>query len=402
MVQSAATGYSGTLTAPPAKIGNSVSVRSTRFRLPKPVRRPVSVVSYCWQVRDPVEHRRAQEASQALASTKAKTFDECRAAYIAAHKPAWSNLKHAKQWETSLTTYASAVLGHLPVAAIDTGLVLQVLEPIWSTKPETASRIRGRIEAVLAWAKARGLCDGENPATWRNHLDKLLPTIAKLRKGKVKHHAALPYQQMGAFMADLRSRPGIAARALEFTILTGTRTEESLRARWDEIDWTARTWAIPAERMKNRQPHTVPLSEPALAVLRSMQHVGGATAYVFPGRKPGKPVGILTLLEQVWGLNVNRQAAGLPIYTDPQQGNREVTPHGFRSSLRDWAAERTNFPREIAEKALAHTVGDETERAYQRGELLEKRGKLMEAWARYCASAPVEQGNVVPLAKRGA
>jgi integrase len=349
--------------------------------------------------KDPVATRRAQEASQALGDAKVMTFDKCRDAYIAAHRPSWSNLKHAKQWETSLKTYVTPVFGHLPVASIDTGLVLKVIEPMWATKSETMSRLRGRIESVLDWAKVRGYRAGENPALWRGHLDHLLPAKAKMRKGRKVHHPALPFPQMGAFMADLRSRSGIAARALEFTILTAARSEEVRGARWNEIDWATSTWLIPAERMKGRVEHRVPLSEPALAILRAMQVVSGSTGYVFPGRRPGRPAGNLSLLEQIWRMSADRQAAGLAIYVDPQQSNREVVPHGFRSTFRDWAAERTNFPRELAEKALAHTIGDEVERAYQRGELLEKRRQMMDAWAEYCGMSPASRGEVVPLRK---
>jgi integrase len=349
---------------------------------------------------DPIAARRTQEASQAHADAKAMTFSQCADAYIAAHRAGWSNLKHSKQWGTSLATYVTPVIGHLPVAAVDTGLVLKVLEQIWKDKPETASRVRGRIERILSWAKARGLRSGENPAIWRGHLDQLLPGIAKLHKGKIEHHPALPHALIGEFMADLRSRLSTAARALEFAILCGSRTDEVIGARWSEVDLAAATWLIPAIRMKGRQPHTVPLAKPALAVLRTVQHMAGAAEYIFRGRRPGKPIGTVSLLEVVWAMNVARQAAGLPVYTDPQQGNREIVPHGFRSTFRDWAAERTNFPRELAEKALAHVVGDETERAYQRGELLDKRRRLMTAWADYC-SKPASNGEVVPLARRG-
>jgi integrase len=250
---------------------------------------------------------------------------------------------------------------------------------------------------VLSWAKVRGYRTGENPALWRGHLDHLLPAKAKMRKGKAKHHAALPYEQVGVFMADLRSRPGIAARALEFVILSASRTEEAIGMRWSEIDWATSTWTIPAERMKARQEHRVPLSEPAVAILNAMKLVSGGTGYVFPGRKAGRPVGPLALLEVLWRMNSDRQEAGLPIYADPHQGGREITAHGMRSTFRDWAAERTGHAREIAEKALAHTIGDETERAYQRGELLDKRRRLMDDWATFCGMPSVATADVVPI-----
>jgi integrase len=310
-----------------------------------------------------------------------------------------SNAKHSKQWVTSLKAYVTPVFGHLPVSSIDTGLVLKVLEPHWATKSETMARVRGRIESVLSWAKVRGYRTGENPALWRGHLDHLLPAKTKMRKGKAKHHPALPYEQIGAFMADLRARPGIACRSLEFTILTAARSEEVLGARWCEIDWTAQAWTVPAERMKGRQEHRVPLSEPVLAILSAMQLVSGGTGYLFPGSRAGRPAGNLTLLEVVWRMNADREAAGFPMYADPHQGGREVVPHGFRSTFRDWCGEMTNHPRELAEKALAHLVGDETERAYQRGELLERRRRLMTAWAEYCSKPSVRTGEVVPLRK---
>jgi integrase len=348
--------------------------------------------------KDPIEHRRAQEASQALGAAKTMTFDECRDAYIAAHQAGWSNAKHGKQWASSLKTYITPVFGHLPVGAIDDGLVLKALEPIWTTKPETTARVRGRIESILDWAKVRGLRAGENPARWRGHLRHLLPAKTKMHKGKVKHHAALPYTRIGEFMADIRSRPGIPPRALEFAILTASRSDEVLGARWEEIDWATSTWSIPAERMKARQEHRIPLSEPALAILRAMQVVGGAAGYVFPGR-PGRQAGNMTLLWAIWRMNGDRKAAGRPMFTDPQQGNREVTPHGFRSTFCDWARERTGHAREICEKALAYTIGDETERAYQRGEWLDKRRRLMAEWATFCSMAPADYGEVVPLHK---
>ena len=352
--------------------------------------------------KDPVDYRRAQEASQALASSKAMTFDQCRDAYIAAHVPGWSNAKHAKQWTSTLAAYVTPVFGNLPVSVIDTGHVLKVLEPMWATKTETASRIRGRIENVMDWARVRGYRSGENPAQWKGHLDHLLPVENRVKKAR--HHPALPYQQIGQFMAELRAHPSTAARALEFTILTGTRSEESLRARWCEIDWGAKLWTVPAERMKGRRPHAVTLSDQALALLRALRDSGNSE-FVFPGSKPGQPVGETAMFELVRQLNYKRLKAGLPIYADPKQDNRRIVPHGFRSTLRDWAGECTNFPREVCEMALAHRtfhsddgreVGSKTEEAYRRGDMLEKRRKLMDAWGRYC-SRPAGKAEVVPI-----
>jgi integrase len=349
---------------------------------------------------DPVEQRQTQRAATTLVDAKAMTFDACRDAYIATHRAGWRNIKHAKQWTATLATYATPAFGHLPVAAIDTGLVLKVLEPIWATKSETASRVRGRIEVILDWAKVRGYRAGENPARWRGHLDKLLPAKSKVRA--IKHHAALPYERTGAFMLDLRGREGTAAKALQFTILTAARTDEAISMRWDEVDQAAKLWTVPAQRMKGKREHRVPLSEPALAILREMMPTGAdniGRKYVFRGAKPGRPLSNMAMLELIRRMNAEREVVGLAKWTDPKQGNSDVVPHGFRSSFRDWAAERTNFPREVAEAALAHIDGDETERAYQRGDLFEKRRRLMDAWAKYCAAAPAERGMVVPMRK---
>jgi integrase len=348
---------------------------------------------------DPVEQRHAQRAATALDDAKAMTFDACRDAYIAAHRAGWRNTKHTKQWTATLATYVSPVFGHLPVAAIDTGLVLKVLEPIWATKSETASRVRGRIEVILDWAKVRGYRSGENPARWRGHLDKLLPAKSKVRK--VEHHPALPYGQVAEFMVELRKREGSAVKALQFTILTAARTDEVISMRWDEIDQAAKLWIVPPDRMKGRREHRVPLSESALAILREMMPAGRESIgrkYVFRGAKPGRPLSNMAMLELIRRMNAECAVAGAAKWTDPKQGNRDVVPHGFRSSFRDWAAERTNFPREVAEAALAHIDGDETERAYQRGDLFEKRRRLMKAWADYCATKmPAVTGKVRQL-----
>jgi integrase len=347
---------------------------------------------------DPIEERNAQRASRALADAKAITFDQCRDAYIAAHHAGWRNVKHAKQWTATLNTYVSPVFGHLPVGSIDTGLVLKALEPIWTVKPETASRVRGRIESILDWARVRGYRTGENPALWRGHLDHLLPARSKVRK--VEHHPALPYERIGAFMADLLRREGTAAKALRFAILTAARTDELISMRWNEIDMAAKLWTVPPDRMKGGRQHRVALSEPALAVLHEMilgnDVKDSGKRYLFPGAKPGRPLSNMAMLELVRRMNAERKVVGLPMWSDPSQGNRDVVPHGFRSSFRDWAAERTNFPREVAEAALAHIVGDETELAYRRGDLLEKRRRLMEAWAEFC-SKPMTAGEAVPL-----
>jgi integrase len=325
--------------------------------------------------RDPIKARDAERAAQVAATAKAMTFDQCRDAYLASHQVGWRSGKHGKQWARSLDMYVTPVFGKLPVQTIDVALVMKVLEPMWLTVPDTASRVRGRIESVLDWARVRGYRYGENPARWRGHLDHLLPTRARVRA--VKHHAALPYAEIAAFMAELRTRPAIAARALEFTILTAARSGEVFGARWDEIDLAAKVWTVPANRMKGGREHRVPLAPPALRVIDHQAHVR-ENDFVFPGaRRHGlSPMAIVKLLRRM---------------------GRDFTVHGFRSTFRDWAAERTSYPREVAEAALAHMVANKVEAAYQRGDLFEKRRKLMDAWAKYCASTAVEQGQVVPL-----
>jgi integrase len=269
------------------------------------------------------------------------------------------------------------VFGTVPVAAVDVALVMKALEPIWTTRPQTAGRLRGRIEVVLDWAKARGFRDGENPARWRGHLSNLLARRSKLRTQK--HYAALPFTEIGGFLSDLRLRTGVPIAALEFVILTASRTVEVTGANWKEIDWSTCTWTIPAERMKNGREHRVPLSPAAMMVLERMKKNAASAdsivglnhdnGVIFPGDGPEHRLGKGTLLRQL-----------------ERMGHPDLTVHGFRSTFRDWAAERTNFPREVVEMALAHAIGDKVEAAYRRGDLLEKRRKLMEAWADYCAA----------------
>jgi integrase len=329
----------------------------------------------CRQGIDPVEARKAERAKSRLDAARSMTFDQCANAYITAHRAGWRNVKHASQWASTLAAYASPVFGTLPVQAVDVGLVTRALEVIWSTKPETASRVRGRIEAVLDWAKVRGYRNGENPARWRGHLDHLLPARTKVRK--VEHDAALPYGQIGAFMQALREREAFAARALEFAILTAARTSEVINARWNEIDLQAKVWTVPAERMKAGREHRVPLSDAAVGILKRMQEVR-QNDYIFPGerRQSLSNMAFLMLLRRM--------------------DRADLTAHGFRASFRTWAAERAPYPREIAEAALAHVVGDATEQAYQRGDMFEKRRKLMDAWAAYCSKRPLS-GAVVDL-----
>jgi integrase len=310
-----------------------------------------------------------------IAAAKAVTFDECATAYIASHRAGWRNAKHAAQWTSTLETYASPVFGKVPVQAVDVALVMRVLEPLWSVKPETASRVRGRIESILDWAKVRGHRDGENPARWRGHLDHLLPARSKVRK--IKHHAALPYGDVPVFMVALRGREAVAARALEFAILTAARTGEVLGTKWSEIDLTAAVWTVPALRMKAGAEHRVPLSAPALAVLRAMEKLRDGD-FVFPGDRHAtlSNMSMLMLLRRM--------------------GHADLTAHGFRSTFRDWAAECTSFANEVAEMALAHAIDDKTEAAYRRGALFERRRRLMQAWADFCTGVH-ERGNVVVL-----
>jgi len=304
-----------------------------------------------------------------------------RGELLKAHRAGWRNGKHAAQWEATLKTYAEPVIGALPVQAVDTALVLKVLEPIWTAKPETASRLRQRIEKILDFAKVRGYRDGENPARWRGHLDKLFPAISKVRT--VQHHAALPYEALPAFLATLREQEGMAARALEFAILTAARTGEVIGARWSEIDLKTKVWTVPPERMKAGKQHRIPLSHRALAILKAAKPTNETTAvrqqYVFVGGKPGLPLSNMAFLMLLRRMKRD-----------------DLTAHGFRSTFRDWCAEQTNFPSEIAEMSLAHTVGNNVEAAYRRGDMFERRRELIKSWSAFCAM-PIDEvhGKVV-------
>jgi integrase len=314
---------------------------------------------------DPIEKRRAEKLEARLDAAKAMSFKECAVMYIASHRAGWRK-KHAAQWQATLAMYAEPVIGGLSVQRIDIALVLKVLEPIWTTKPETAGRVRGRIESILDWAKVRGYRTGENPARWRGQLDKLLPARSKVRR--VEHHAALFYAELPRFLVSLREQEGIAARALEFAILTAARTGEVIGARWSEMDMLDKTWTLPAMRMKAGKEHRVPLSGRALAILQEMQpHRHADEAFVFPGAKPGRPLSNMAFLMLL-----------------RRMGRGDVTAHGFRSSFRDWAAERTNVPAEVAEMALAHTISDKTAAAYNRSDLFDRRRRLMAAWTTFC------------------
>ncbi len=327
--------------------------------------------------RDPIAEREAERAARRAEAANTVTFAECARRYIKGHAPGWKNAKHVGQWRSTLETYAFPEIGRMPVRDVETPHVLRILEPIWATKTETATRVRQRIENVLDWAKVQGYRTGENPARWRGHLDKSLPKPAKVKR--VRHHAALPYAEMPAFMRELAELHGTTARCLEFTIYTAARTSESRAARWSEIDLDAAVWTVPAERIKSRREHRVPLSPAAVAILKSQQ--GHDAEFVFPGIRAGRPLSNMAMLELLQG------TMGKP-----------VTVHGFRSTFRDWTADRTNYPGEIAEAALSHKLKDETEAAYLRSDRFEKRRRLMNAWAKHCRTMPAP--NVVPMRKR--
>jgi integrase len=335
---------------------------------------------------DPLEARDANRLQKKVEAAKSMTFKQCADAYIKANRSGWKNDKHSAQWSGTFNETkrgkrvypaATAVINDLPVFAIDTGLVRKVLEPIWYETPETASRVRGRIERVLAWATVAGYRSGDNPARWTGHLKELLPSRTKL--AVVEHHSALPYRDIPPFMAELRAKHGTPARALEFCILTAARTGEVLGAKWAEIDLDVKVWIIPAERMKGGREHRVPLSDRALSVLEALPR---ESEFVFPGQRPDRPIIHTAMLELV---HVMR--------------GKDVTVHGFRSSFRDWTAEQTAYPGEMCEIALAHAVGSRVEAAYRRGDMVEKRRRLMQDWATYCAQPATTATNVTEVAK---
>lgn len=324
---------------------------------------------------DPIDAKRASRAAAAKAAATAMTFDACRDAYIAAHRSGWKNPKHPKQWESTLATYATPVIGKVFVRDVDTASVMRILEPIWATKPETASRVRGRIERILDWARVRGHREGENPARWRGHLDHLLAPRFKVRA--VKHHPALPYGELPAFLTRLRALEGVGPRALEFTILTAARTGETIGATMGEV--SDAVWTIAGSRMKGGREHRVPLCDRALAIVTQLAPLRGRGHFVFPGERHDGRLSNMAMLQVL-----------------ARMGSDEITVHGFRSTFRDWAAERTNFPSEVVEMALAHAVSDKVEAAYRRGDLFDKRRRLMEAWAEFCEHGKVG-AEVVPL-----
>jgi len=327
---------------------------------------------------DPIEDRNNERMRQRLEAARGITFKECASGFIDAHQASWRNAKHRAQWNSTLAIYAYPVIGELSVSVIDTPLVLKCIEPIWTIKPETAKRIRGRVERILDWAAVRNFRHGNNPARWRGHLDKLLPAPNKVRP--VKHHSAISRLELPKFMAELRVHEEVSARALEITVLTALRTSEVIGALWNEFNLASKVWSIPAIRMKARREHRVPLSRRALEILNQLPR---ESEHVFPGDRKAQPLSnmaMLTILKRM--------------------GRDDITVHGFRSTFRDWAAESTNYPNHVVEMALAHAIGDKVEAAYRRGDLFEKRRRLMEEWARYCSGPTGTVGQFVRLRAR--
>jgi integrase len=329
---------------------------------------------------DPIEQGR--QARQEAMAKQTVTFAQAVERYLKRPRH-WHNDKHGKQWASTLKAYAFPVIGHLDVRLIDQRHILQILEPVWHTKNETASRVRGRIEQILDWAKVHRLREGENPARFKGNLDHALPARGKVRT--TRHHPAMPHAELPAFMSALVEQTGPAALALRFTILTASRTGEVIGMRWGEVDLDARLWTIPGSRMKGKRDHQVPLSDQAVELLTQLRSATGVTpgpdAFVFAGTRPGKPMSDMGMLKLIW-----------------RMGREDITIHGFRSSFRVWSAEETDYPREVAEAALAHIVADKTEAAYQRSTFFEKRRRLMDSWSRFCTGAS-GAGEVIRLRK---
>ena len=335
---------------------------------------------------DPLAERDIMKQQKAEEEAHCMTFSACAEAYIESHQNAWKSSKHAAQWRATLQTYAHPVLGNKSVAEIDLGMVKKVLVPIWLKKNETAERVRGRVEKILAWATVHGYRTGDNPARWAGYLSEIFPKRTAVRK--IQHHPALPYMKLPEFMRVLECSAGIGGWLMRFLILTATRTTEARAAEWSEIDFQQQVWSIPAQRMKAARPHRVPLSEPAIDILKHMKAINDAQAtsskYVFNGQR--------------WG---NHPSEAIMLALLKRIGRTDIVPHGFRSTFRDFVAEKTDFPRELAEAALAHALQDKTEAAYQRGDYLEKRRELMTAWANFCMFGKVSAGidRQLPLAE---
>ena len=329
---------------------------------------------------DPIDTRLAEPG-------KVPTFTTCAAQYIRAHRRGWKNAKHARQWVSTLKTYARPVIGAKRVDVIDTEDMLKILSPIWTAKTVTAKRTQGRIENVLDFAAAHKYRDHLNPARWRGHLDKLLPRPSRVKT--VSHHPAMPYTEVPGFMVELSGKDSASASALQFLVLTATRTNEVLQALWSEIDLEAGIWTIPAAKMKTRQEHRVPLSDAAMAILRGLER-DESNPYVFPGARYGRPLSNISLLQVMRGIGYG------------VKGSRgDYVPHGFRSSFRDWSGEVSSFPRDVAEMALAHVIANKVEAAYRRGDLFTKRTEMMQMWASYLANRN-DDSKVVSIGKKSA
>jgi integrase len=331
------------------------------------------------QARD--DERAAQQAAEHQRIRKSITFQDVSVDYIEAHRAGWKNVKHAQQWTNTLATYATPVIGDLATNQITTEHILEVLKPIWASKAETASRVRNRIELVLDAAKARGLRDGENPARWRGHLDKLLPPSSKAKR--TRNHPALPYSELSVFIQQLSDVEGQSASALMMTILTACRTSEVLGADWSEVDLKAKLWSIPPARMKAGKAHTVPLSDTLITLLEALPRIKGSSL-LFPGARKGRPISNMAMLMTLRRMDQKDLEDGGKGWRD--NNDRVITAHGFRSTFRDWAAERTNYAREVCEMSLAHVVANGAEAAYWRSDLLEKRRALMDDWADFVSS----------------
>ena len=333
--------------------------------------------------RDPIDERRAQQETQNRESGRKVTFEAVALAYIEAQRPGWKSRKHGKQWEATLRTYAFPHIGRKAPTEITTEDVLAILQPIWESRPETARRVRNRIEIILNSAKAQNLREGENVAAWRGHLELLL---AKQKSKARGHHTALPWQQVPAFWQAIKDHSDLSAYAVRLTLLTALRTSEVIGARWGEIDLEAKEWLVPASRMKAKKAHRVPLSAAAVAELEAMPHIAGSD-YLFPGQRGAHHMSNMAMLQKVRGMDEIK-------FEKDSQGWRDadgsvITIHGLRSSFRDWAAECSHSPNYVAEMALAHTIGNDVEKAYRRGDLLAKRAELMEQWATHVTTVPV-------------
>ncbi len=332
----------------------------------------------------------------ALAAAKSLTFEEAAEAYYAQNEARWGNAKHRQNFISSLRRFAFPTIGKLQVADIDTGLVLRVIEPIWTTKNETASKLRQRLQAVLDWSAVRGHRSGENPARWRGHLENVLPPSAQVQD--TEHQPAMRFEDLPGFMPELRRRQGVAARALEFLILTATRTTEVIEATWGEIDFSGKVWTIPASRMgKTGRTHRVPLCDRAIKILRNVPHEDGNDSIFISPTKTGAGLSNAAMSTILKKLHAARTRAGLPAWADRETG-RLAVPHGFRSTFRDWAGERTAYPNHVLEMALSHQVGGAVERAYRRRDLFDKRRRLMRDWSNFCETAPkAAVADVVPI-----